>query len=233
MVGVGVAKPGRSPGAGCSKTSAWGAIFLVNVPIAVGGDRRRVAIRSDVARPCGPAGRRRGLGPVRRRRRPPLVYTIIGAPNVGWTNWHTPSPDSRWPPSSSPHSRCGSCARLIRCSTCRSFFNRRFSGGSPAITGRFLTLVRLHLSSSPSTSNSSRPTAHLRPVCGYRRSRSRSRSVVSSAPHRRERIGTTAVVAGGLAIFAAGLAWASTVDAGTPTLWRSPRRWSCSAVAWA
>ena len=33
-----------------------------------------------------------------------------------------------------------------------------------------------------------------------------------------ERIGTTAVVAGGLAIFAAGLGWASTVDAGTPYL---------------
>jgi hypothetical protein len=31
-----------------------------------------------------------------------------------------------------------------------------------------------------------------------------------------ERIGTTAVVAGGLAVFAAGLAWASTVDAATP-----------------
>jgi hypothetical protein len=33
-----------------------------------------------------------------------------------------------------------------------------------------------------------------------------------------EKVGTTAVVAGGLAIFAAGLGWASTVDAGTPYL---------------
>ena len=44
-----------------------------------------------------------------------------------------------------------------------------------------------------------------------------------------EKIGTTAVVASGLAIFAAGLAWASTADAQHPYL-RSRCRWCCSAA---
>ena len=130
MVGVGVAA-GPITGGWLLENFWWGSIFLVNVPIAavaiVGGLLFVPTSRDPAAPPVDVPGLVLSAIGVTA-----LVYTIIEAPNVGWTNWHEPSRGSLWPPSFSPRSRCGSCARLIRCSTCRC----SRTAGSPAAAWR-------------------------------------------------------------------------------------------------
>ena len=207
--------PGRSPEVGCSKTFAWGAIFLVNVPIAVvaivGGLLFVPTSRDPAAPPVDVAGLVLSVVGVTA-----LVYTIIEAPNVGWTNWHTIAgfgvaavvlaAFALWE-LRTPHP-------MLDVSV---FFNRRFSGGSLAITAGFLTLFGFIFVI----------TQYFQFIKAYSAFETGVRLLpvaVSIAvgsvlgPRIVERIGTTAVVAGGLAIFAAGLGWASTVDAGTPYL---------------
>jgi predicted MFS family arabinose efflux permease len=95
------------------------------------------------------------------------------------------------------------------------FLNRRFSGGSLAVTAGFLTLfgfifVITQYFQFIKDYSAFEAGVRLLPVAV-------SIAVASVlGPRLVERIGTTAVAAGGLAIFAAGLAWASTVDAATP-----------------
>ena len=95
------------------------------------------------------------------------------------------------------------------------FFNRRFSGGSLAVTAGFLTLFGFIFVI----------TQYFQFIKGYTAFETGVRlppvaisiavaSIVG--PRIVERIGTTAVVVGGLVMFAAGLAWASTADAATP-----------------
>ena len=95
------------------------------------------------------------------------------------------------------------------------FANRRFSGGSLAVTAGFLTLFGFIFVI----------TQYFQFIKGYSAFETGVRLLpvaISIAvasivgPRIVERIGTTAVVAGGLGIFAAGLAWASTADAATP-----------------
>jgi hypothetical protein len=95
------------------------------------------------------------------------------------------------------------------------FFNRRFSGGSLAVTAGFLTLFGFIFVITQYFQFIKDYTAfesgvRLLPVAA-------SIALASVAgPWLVERVGTTAVVATGLAVFAAGLAWASTADAATP-----------------
>jgi predicted MFS family arabinose efflux permease len=95
------------------------------------------------------------------------------------------------------------------------FANRRFSGGSLAVTAGFLTLfgfifVITQYFQFIKSYSAFETGVRLLPVAV-------SIAVASVlGPRMVERIGTTAVVAAGLAIFAAGLGWASTVDAATP-----------------
>ena len=97
------------------------------------------------------------------------------------------------------------------------FANRRFSGGSLAVTAGFLTLfgfifVITQYFQFIKDYSAFETGVRLLPVAI-------SIAVASVlGPRLVEKIGTTRVVAAGLAIFAAGLAWASTVDAGTPYL---------------
>ena len=95
------------------------------------------------------------------------------------------------------------------------FFNRRFSGGSLAVTAGFLTLFGFIFVI----------TQYFQFIKGYTAFETGVRLLpvaISIAvasivgPRVVERVGTTAVVAGGLVMFAAGLAWASTADAATP-----------------
>jgi hypothetical protein len=95
------------------------------------------------------------------------------------------------------------------------FLNRRFSGGSLAITAGFLTLfgfifVITQYFQFIKDYSAFQAGVRLLPVAAS----IALASVVG--PRLVERVGTTAVVAGGLAVFAAGLAWASTADAATP-----------------
>ena len=95
------------------------------------------------------------------------------------------------------------------------FFNRRFSGGSLAVTAGFLTLFGFIFVI----------TQYFQFIKEYSAFRDRSAVAASCridrtgqrpGPPLVERVGTTAVVAAGLAVFAAGLSWASTADAATP-----------------
>ena len=214
MVGVGVAA-GPITGGWLLENFWWGAIFLVNVPIAVvaivGGLLFVPTSRDPAAPPVDVAGLVLSVVGVTA-----LVYTIIEAPNVGWTNWHTIAgfgvaavvlaAFALWE-LRTPHP-------MLDVSV---FFNRRFSGGSLAITAGFLTLFGFIFVI----------TQYFQFIKAYGAFETGVRLLpvaVSIAvgsvlgPRIVERIGTTAVVAGGLAIFAAGLGWASTVDAGTPYL---------------
>jgi fucose permease len=97
------------------------------------------------------------------------------------------------------------------------FTNRRFSGGSLAVTAGFLTLfgfifVITQYFQFIKSYSAFEAGVRLLPVAV-------SIAVASVlGPRMVERVGTTAVVSAGLAIFAGGLAWASTADAATPYL---------------
>ncbi|BCI90927.1 hypothetical protein NIIDMKKI_61330 [Mycobacterium kansasii] len=95
------------------------------------------------------------------------------------------------------------------------FADRRFSGGSLAVTAGFLTLFGFIFVI----------TQYFQFIKEYRAFETGVRllpvalSIALASilgPRLVERIGTTAVVAAGLGVFAAGLAWASTADAATP-----------------
>ena len=136
MVGVGVAA-GPSPEAGSRKLLV-GLYFPGQCADRGGGDRRRAAVRPDVAGPRGPARRRTGPGPVRDRRDRPGVHPHRGAQRrmdqlahhrgvrvaavvlTAFALWERRTPHP-----------------MLDVTV---FANRRFSGGSLAITAGFLTL---------------------------------------------------------------------------------------------
>jgi EmrB/QacA subfamily drug resistance transporter len=191
----------------------WGSIFMVNIPIAalaiIGGvlfvptSRDPAAPRVDVPGLILSAA---GITT--------LVYTIIEAPTWGWTNIRTAAGFvvaaivlagfAAW--------ERRSTHPMLDVSV---FLNRRFSGGSLAITAGFLTLFGFIFVI----------TQYFQFIKDYTAFQAGVRLLpvaVSIAlasvvgPWLVERVGTTAVVVVGLTSFAAGLAWASTADAATP-----------------
>ena len=214
MVGVGVAV-GPISGGWLLENFWWGTVFLVNIPIAmvaiVGGilfiptSRDPAAPRVDVPGLILSAAGITGL-----------VYTVIEAPGWGWTG-------TRAVAGFTIAAAVLACfAMWERRSThpmldISVFADRRFSGGSLAVTAGFLTLFGFIFVI----------TQYFQFIKNYTAFQSGVRllpvavlialaSIVG--PRLVERVGTTAVVAGGLAVFAAGLAWASTADADTPYL---------------
>lgn len=212
MVGVGVAA-GPISGGWLLEHFAWGSIFLVNVPVvvvAIIGGLLFIPTSRDPATPPVDFGGLvlSAIGVTA------LVYTIIEAPVYGWTNGRTIAGFAIaavvigafiWWEQRRAHP-------MLDLSV---FLNRRFSGGSLAITAGFLTLFGFIFVI----------TQYFQFIKGYSAFETGVRLLpvaVSIAvasivgPRIVERLGTTAVVAGGLAIFAAGLAWASTGSASTP-----------------
>ena len=214
MVGVGVAA-GPISGGWLLEHFSWGSVFMVNVPVAavaiIGGvlfvptSRDPAAPKVDV-----PGLILSSIGITA------LVYTVIEAPNWGWGSVHTAAgfavavvvlaAFALWE-RHTPHP-------MLDVSV---FTNRRFSGGSLAVTAGFLTLfgfifVITQYFQFIKSYSAFETGVRLLPVAI-------SIAVASIVgPRIVERIGTTAVVVAGLAIFAAGLAWASTADAATPYL---------------
>src|SRR5271163_4876481 len=212
MVGVGVAV-GPMAGGWLLEHFSWGSIFLVNVPVAamaiVGGilfvptSRDPAAPKVDV-----PGLILSSVGVTA------LIYTVIESPQWGWGSARTVAgfgiativlaAFARW--------EWRSSHPMLDVSV---FANRRFSGGSLAVTAGFLTLFGFIFVI----------TQYFQFIKGYSAFEAGVRLLpvaVSIAvasvlgPRIVERVGTTAVVAAGLAIFAAGLGWASTVDGATP-----------------
>jgi EmrB/QacA subfamily drug resistance transporter len=211
MVGVGVAV-GPISGGWLLEHFWWGSIFMVNIPIAavaiIGGilfvpsSRDPAAPRVDL-----PGLVLSAIGVTA------VVYTVIEAPAWGWTSTRTMTGfilaatilvGFAWWERRSTHP-------MLDVSV---FVNRRFSGGSLAVTAGFLTLFGFIFVI----------TQYFQFIKDYSAFQSGVRLLpvaVSIAlasvlgPRLVQRIGTTAVVAVGLAVFAAGLGWASTVDAAT------------------
>ena len=214
MVGVGVAA-GPITGGWLLEHFAWGAIFWVNVPIAavaiIGGWLWVPTSRDPATPPVDVGGLiLSALGVTA------LVYTVIEAPNWGWTSAYTVIGFAL------------ATAVLIAFAVWERrrihpmldvsvFANRRFSGGSLAVTAGFLTLfgfifVITQYFQFIKSYSAFEAGVRLLPVAAS--------IALGSAlgPRIVEKIGTTVIVSGGLAMFAAGLAWASTVDAGTSYL---------------
>ena len=212
MVGVGVAV-GPISGGWLLEHFWWGSIFVVNVPIAalaIIGGRLFVPTSRDPAAPRVDLGGQilsaAGITA--------LVYTVIEAPTWGWTNVRTGTGFL------TAAIVLAGFALWERRSThpmldVSVFLNRRFSGGSLAVTAGFLTLfgfifVITQYFQFIKDYTAFQAGVRLLPVAV-------SIAVASIAgPRLVERIGTTAVVVAGLVTFAAGLAWASTSDAATP-----------------
>jgi EmrB/QacA subfamily drug resistance transporter len=214
MVGVGVAA-GPISGGWLLEHFSWGSVFMVNVPVAVvaiiGGWLFVPTSRDPAAPPVDVAGLTLSSIGITA-----LVYTVIEAPTWGWRSAHTAAgfavavvvlaAFALWE-RRTPHPMLDVTV----------FFNRRFSGGSLAVTAGFLTLFGFIFVI----------TQYFQFIKGYTAFESGVRLLpvaISIAvasivgPRIVQRIGTTAVVAGGLVTFAAGLAWASTADAATPYL---------------
>jgi EmrB/QacA subfamily drug resistance transporter len=212
MVGVGVAA-GPISGGWLLEHFWWGSVFMVNVPVAaaavIGGVLFVPTSRDPAAPPVDLPGLVLSSVGITA-----LVYTVIEAPNWGWRSAHTAagfaiavavlSVFAVWE-RRTPHP-------MLDVSV---FFNRRFSGGSLAVTAGFLTLFGFIFVI----------TQYFQFIKGYSAFETGVRLLpvaISIAvasivgPRIVERIGTTVVVAGGLVTFAAGLAWASTADAATP-----------------
>ncbi|MGB9304971.1 MAG: MFS transporter [Mycobacterium sp.] len=212
MVGVGVAV-GPISGGWLLEHFWWGSIFMVNIPVAalaivagllfVPTSRDPAAPRVDVG---GLILSATGITT--------LVYTVIEAPTWGWTNGRTAVgfvmaaivlAGFAWWERRSTHP-------MLDVSV---FFNRRFSGGSLAVTAGFLTLfgfifVITQYFQFVKNYSAFEAGVRLLPVAV-------SIALASIVgPRVVERVGTTAVVATGLVGFAAGLAWASTAAAATP-----------------
>jgi EmrB/QacA subfamily drug resistance transporter len=212
MVGVGVAA-GPISGGWLLEHFSWGSVFMVNVPVAavaiIGGWLFVPTSRDPAAPPVDLPGLiLSSIGITA------LVYTVIEAPNWGWGSAKTAigfavsvavlAVFALWE-RRTPHPMLDVTV----------FFNRRFSGGSLAVTAGFLTLFGFIFVI----------TQYFQFIKGYSAFETGVRLLpvaISIAvasivgPRVVERIGTTTVVAGGLATFAAGLAWASTADAATP-----------------
>jgi predicted MFS family arabinose efflux permease len=145
-----------------------------------------------------------------------LIYTVIESPQWGWGSARTVAgfgiativlaAFAGWEQRSSHP--------MLNVSV---FANRRFSGGSLAVTAGFLTLfgfifVITQYFQFIKSYSAFEAGVRLLPVAV-------SIAVASVlGPRMVERVGTKAIVVAGLAIFAAGLAWASTADAATPYL---------------
>ena len=212
MVGVGVAV-GPISGGWLLEHFWWGAIFLVNIPIAALAIIGGILFVPTSRDPATPRVDAPGLI-LSAAGITALVYTVIEAPTWGWT---------------STRAATGFIVAAIvlagfalweRRSThpmldVSVFFNRRFSGGSLAVTAGFLTLfgfifVITQYFQFIKSYSAFETGVRLLPVAG-------SIALASIAgPRLVERIGSTAVVTAGLAMFGAGLAWASTVDVATP-----------------
>jgi EmrB/QacA subfamily drug resistance transporter len=212
MVGVGVAA-GPMTGGWLLEHFSWGSIFLVNVPVAAAAIVGGILFVPTSRDPAAPRIDLPGLllsciGVTA------LVYTVIEAPQWGWGSARAATGFgiaavvllgfALWERRSSHP--------MIDVSV---FANRRFSGGSLAVTAGFLTLFGFIFVI----------TQYFQFIKGYSAFETGVRLLpvaVSIAvasvlgPRMVERIGTTAVVAAGLAIFAGGLAWASTADSVTP-----------------
>src|SRR5262245_1305637 len=212
MVGVGVAA-GPISGGWLLEHFSWGSVFMVNVPVAaaaiIGGWLFVPTSRDPAAPPVDVPGLiLSSIGITA------LVYSVIEAPNWGWGSARTAAgfvvsvvvlaAFALWE-RRTPHP-------MLDVSV---FFNRRFSGGSLAVTAGFLTLFGFIFVI----------TQYFQFIKGYTAFETGVRLLpvaISIAvasivgPRIVEWIGTTAVVAGGLVTFAAGLAWASTADAATP-----------------
>ena len=243
MTGVGVAA-GPITGGWLLEHFFWGSIFLVNVPVAavaiVGGILFVPTSRDPATPPLDIGGLILSAIGVTA-----LVYTVIEAPNWGWSSartavgfgvavavlagfavWerrvgHSPhrgrhaarrQADHHHPQHGRGPRQVSQRAPMLDVSV---FANRRFSGGSLAVTAGFLTLFGFIFVI----------TQYFQVIKNYSAFETGVRMLpvaVSIAvasvlgPRLVERIGTTAVVAAGLAIFAAGLGWASTIDAATP-----------------
>ncbi len=212
MVGVGVAV-GPISGGWLLEHFWWGSIFMVNIPIAalaiIGGALFVPTSRDPAAPPVDVPGLILSAAGLTA-----LVYTVIEAPTWGWTNARTATGFALaaivlagftlWERRSNHP--------MLDVSV---FFNRRFSGGSLAVTAGFLTLFGFIFVI----------TQYFQFIKNYTAFQSGVRLLPVAAsialasilgPRLVERIGTTAVVAAGLSVFAAGLAWASTADAATP-----------------
>jgi EmrB/QacA subfamily drug resistance transporter len=214
MVGVGVAV-GPISGGWLLEHFDWGSIFLVNLPIAavavIAGWLFIPTSRDPATPPIDFVGLILSAVGVTA-----LVYTIIEAPNYGWTGGHTIAGFALaavvvaafiWWEQRRDHP-------MLDLSV---FRDRRFSGGSLAITAGFLTLFGFIFVI----------TQYFQFIKGYSAFETGVRLLPVAAsiaiasilgPRIVEWIGTTIVVAGGLAIFGAGLGWAATVNAGTPYL---------------
>jgi len=212
MVGVGVAA-GPITGGWLLEHFSWGSIFWVNVPIAavaiVGGILFVPTSRDPAAPRVDIPGLLLSTGGITA-----LVYTVIEAPTWGWASGRTVAgfvlaaailaAFALWERRTSHP--------MLDVSV---FANRRFSGGSLAVTAGFLTLfgfifVITQYFQFIKNYGAFETGVRLLPVAV---------SIAAASilgPRIVERIGSTVVVAGGLAIFAAGLAWASTADAATP-----------------
>lgn len=212
MVGVGVAV-GPISGGWLLERFWWGSIFMVNIPIAalaIAGGIALVPTSRDPAAPRVDVG---GLL-LSAAGITTLVYTVIEAPTWGWTNVRT----------ATGFVAAAIVLAVFGLAERRSehpmldvsvFANRRFSGGSLAVTAGFLTLFGFIFVI----------TQYFQFVKGYTAFESGVRLLPVAAsialasiagPWLVQRVGTTAVVAVGLAVFAAGLAWASTADGATP-----------------
>ncbi|BBZ45695.1 MFS transporter [Mycobacterium parmense] len=212
MVGVGVAV-GPISGGWLLEHFWWGSIFMVNIPIAalaVIGGILFVPTSRDPAAPRVDFG---GLI-LSTAGITTLVYTVIEAPTWGWTNIRTAAGFAL------ATVVLAGFAGWERRSThpmldVSVFGDRRFSGGSLAVTAGFLTLfgfifVITQYFQFIKDYTAFQAGVRLLPVAV-------SIALASIAgPRLVERVGTTAVVATGLTVFAAGLAWASTADAATP-----------------
>lgn len=212
MVGVGVAV-GPISGGWLLEHFWWGSIFMVNIPVAALAIIGATLFVPSSRDPAAPRVDMPGLL-LSATGITTLVYTVIEAPTWGWTDGRTIAGFF--------------CAAIVLAAFARwerlsthpmldvsVFTNRRFSGGSLAVTAGFLTLfgfifVITQYFQFIKDYTAFQAGVRLLPVAA-------SIALASVAgPRLVERIGTTAVVATGLAVFAAGLAWASTVDAATP-----------------
>lgn len=212
--GIGIAV-GPLTGGWLLQHFAVGSIFWINVPVAgvaIAGTILFVPSSRDPARaPIHFAGLLVSAIGVTL-----VIYTIIEAPNVGWTSGRTYAgfvlaaivlPVFVWLERRAAHPMLGLSI----------FANRRFSGGTAAVTTAYLALCGFIFIG----------TQYLQFVTAYTAMETGVRllplafafagaSVV--APRLVERIGTTAVVTLGLLIFAIALAWSGNFDGATPYL---------------
>ena len=214
MVGVGVAV-GPISGGWLLEHFWWGSIFMVNIPIAVVAIVGGILFVPDLPRPRRAACRRPRLDPVRGRNHRAWSTPSSKRPRWGWTSTRAATGFTMaaivlagfalWERRST-HPDAG------RLGVLQPSVLRRQPGSDRGLSDA----VRIHLRHHPVLPIHQELHRISRPVCGCCRSPSRSRWPASWAPDWSNEIGTTAVVAGGLAVFAAGLAWASTADAATP-----------------